>query len=88
MYNQIGTTLINGNQVSLYRLNRTGMTVYTVHTDTSIVNGFFVFLLVSFFNNRLLLPRHWIMDTPERMMVCHIHISLTLRTRSEFLTVY
>lgn len=42
MFRLIGSSSIGGNQVSLYRLNRTGLTVYTIHSDSTIVNSYFV----------------------------------------------
>lgn len=53
MYKQIGRTSIDGHMISLYRLNRTQLTLYTVHTDTSIVSGYFVFIFFILLLNRL-----------------------------------
>lgn len=44
MFRLIGSSSIGGNQVSLYRLNRTGLTVYTIHSDSTIVNSYFVII--------------------------------------------
>lgn len=53
MYRFIGSSSICGNQISLYRLNRTGLTVYTIHSDSTIVNGYFVLFLVILSNTKV-----------------------------------
>ena len=39
----VGKVSVNDNDVTLYRFPHSGLTLFTVHNESTIVNGYFVF---------------------------------------------
>lgn len=39
----VGKVTVNDNDVALYRFPQSGLTVFTIHNESTIVNGYFVF---------------------------------------------
>ena len=42
MYTYLGNVSLHGNEIRVYRFNLSGLMLYTIHTQSIVVKGYFV----------------------------------------------